>query len=88
MLTKAKLTYRVEMGIYPPMGSIESTIAIGDRVDVYGSYIPDCRVSLNGESYYIKKVRPQAPTLTPLGLIALFSLLSAIAAFAIVRKRR
>jgi hypothetical protein len=77
---------RVGMVISPPMGQIESGIAIGDRVGVYGRYTPDCKVSLNNESYYIKKI-PEASTLTPIGLLALVSALSAIAAVAIVRKR-
>lgn len=80
-------TLRVEMIISPPMGQVESGIAIGDRVEVYGSYTPDCKVSLNDENYYIKKIAP-APVFTPVGLIALIGLLSAIAAVAIVRKRR
>ncbi|MGC9444841.1 MAG: hypothetical protein ACP5E9_07970, partial [Candidatus Methanospirareceae archaeon] len=79
---------RVGMVISPPMGQIESGIGISDRVDVYGKYIPDCRVSLNDDSYYIKKIAPEASTLTPFGLLALVSALSAIAAVAIVRKRR
>jgi hypothetical protein len=79
---------RARMAISPPMGQIESGIAIGDRVEVYGKYVPDCQVSLNGDDYYMKKVSPQVPALTPTGLIALVGLLSAIATVTIVRKRR
>jgi hypothetical protein len=81
-------TLRVRLVISPPWGYYDSDIAVGDRVDVYGNHTSDCTVSLNGESYYIKKITPAAPALTPTGLIALVGLLSAIAAAVIVRKRR
>jgi hypothetical protein len=81
---------RVELLIIPDTrGQVESGIAIGDQVEVYGGdYSPDCSVSLNGESYYIKKIAPEAPALTPTGLIALVSLLSAIAAVTLTRRKR
>jgi parallel beta-helix repeat protein len=44
---------RVELILSPPMGYYESDIAVGDLVDVYGGYMSNCTVSLNGESYYI-----------------------------------
>ena len=93
---------RVEFYIIPPgpiepgiaqtessIAQIESGIDIGDRVEVYGRYTTKCKVSLNDDgSYYIKKIAPEASTLSPIGLIALVCLLSAIAAVTIVRKRR
>ena len=54
-------TLRVSMVIVPPVGHYDSDIGIGDRVEVYGDYMADCTVSLNGLNYSIK--RPKYPSI-------------------------
>ena len=74
-----------------PWGYFDEDITIGDKVEVYGSYnSTDCRVSLNGnENYHITKITVQAPTLTPIGIVALVGLLAILATGTIaMRKRR
>lgn len=74
----------------PPWGYFDDDIAIGDNVEVYGSYnSTDCRVSLNGNGeYHITKIPVQAPALTPLGIAALVGLLAIVATSTRVRRRK
>ena len=64
-------TLKVELILSPPVGSYESDIGVGARVEVWGNYTSDCTVSLNGVNYTIKRiVYPSIPgihngTITP-----------------------
>jgi len=73
-----------------PWGYFDEDIAIGDTVDVYGSYnSTDCSVSLNGNvEYYITKIPVQAPTLAPLGIAALMGLLTLLTTSTIIRRKQ
>jgi hypothetical protein len=55
----------VRLIFVPPWGYFDDDIAIGDTVEVYGSYnSTNCRVSLNGNvEYYITKIPVQEPVL-------------------------
>jgi hypothetical protein len=80
----------VHLYIVPPMGYFDYTVAIGDNVEVYGRYESqgaECRVSLNGENYYyLKKIPPPVPALTPPGLAGLAGMLATLAALALRRR--
>jgi parallel beta-helix repeat protein len=51
----------VAIGMYPPFGSWDKNICKGDRVEAYGEVNPwggdECTVGLNGESFYIKRIK-------------------------------
>ena len=60
-----ELEVRLVSGPPFPWGYFDDDIAIGDTVEVYGSYnATDCRVSLNGnEEYHITRIPIQEPVL-------------------------
>jgi len=73
-----------------PWGYFDDDIAIGDKVEVYGSYnSTDCSVSLHGNmGYHITKIPVQAPTLAPLGIAALMGLLTLLTTSTIIRRKQ
>ena len=73
-----------------PWGYFDDDIAIGDTVDVYGSYnSTDCSVSLNGNgAYHITKIPVQAPTLAPLGIAALVVLLTLLTTSTLIKRKQ